>query len=73
MKRALLLLVLGLGAVGGYASGFHSVRHHYYGHGPDGSCRFGHWGDARERHLDAVAAACVKAAQATPEQKPAVQ
>jgi hypothetical protein len=72
MKRALLLVVLGLGAVGGYASGFHSARHHYYGHDSNASCRWGHWGEARARHLDAVAAACVKAAQSTPEQKPAV-
>jgi hypothetical protein len=74
MRRAFWLVVLGLGAVAGFASGFHSVRHH--GHGPDGvfneGCWRGQWQAGRARHVQELAAACVEAAreQAAPKAPP---
>jgi hypothetical protein len=63
MTRVLLLTVLGLGAVFGFASGVRHLRHAEYGWGPpwmEGSRMY-------SSRMDAMAEACVRAARsATP-------
>jgi hypothetical protein len=56
MRRGLLLVLLALGSIAGFAAGFGSWRYHRgLGWGP-------HWAH-QEGHLDAVAEACVRAAE----------
>ena len=63
MKRAILVTLLGLGTLVGFASGFHHVRHHTYGFaGPL---------HGRQERLDAFAEACVRAARHTGAPSPA--
>ena len=64
MRRTLLIVLLSLGTVGGFAAGFarlHYYRHHGYGwHGP-----------GRERFEDRVADVCVRAAERKLREQPA--
>jgi len=56
MRRGWLLVLLALGSVAGFAAGFRSWRYHQeFGWGPG-------WAQ-HEGHLDAVAEACVRAAE----------
>lgn len=56
MARIPLLIVLGLGTVAGFASGFHELRmHREFGWGPP-------WAAYEGRRYDAWADACVRAA-----------
>jgi hypothetical protein len=56
MRRGLLLVVLALGSIAGFAAGFRSWRQHQeFGWGP-------RWA-LHEGRLDAVAEACVRAAE----------
>jgi hypothetical protein len=56
MRRGLLLVLLALGSSAGFAAGFASWRYHReFGWGPHGAFQ--------EGRLDAVAEACVRAAE----------
>ncbi len=56
VRRKLVLVLLGLGTVCGFALGIHSLRYHH-----EGGWRH-RWG-AHESHMDRVAEACVRAAE----------
>ena len=59
MGRRVLLVLLALGSVVGFAAGFQSWRwHQEFGWGPHGW-----YGGPREAHLERVAEACVRAAE----------
>ena len=56
MRRGLLLVVLALGSIAGFAAGIGSWRYHReFGWGP-------HWA-SHEGRMDAVAEACIRAAE----------
>lgn len=61
MRRGLLIGLLGLGTLVGFASGFHHVRHHHR-YGP-GAHAFGYGPASALPPLDALAEACVRAAE----------
>jgi hypothetical protein len=56
MRRGLLLVLLALGSIAGFAAGIGSWRYHReFGWGP-------HWA-SHEGRMDAVAEACIRAAE----------
>ena len=60
MKRIFILVLLGVGALSGFAHGFHVVRHGYGPWGQPGHCAGeGH----RSRHVQELADACVRASR----------
>jgi hypothetical protein len=66
MARRFLLVLLALGSVAGFAAGFRAWQfHHEYGWGPPWAMHDGwmHEGRMHEGRLDAVAEACVRAAE----------
>jgi len=64
MARRFLLVVLALGSVAGFAAGFRAWQfHHEYGWGPPWAMHEGWRHEAREGRMDAVAEACVRAAE----------
>jgi hypothetical protein len=54
IRRRILILLLSLGTFGGFASGFHSLRHHSSCGASSSSCSWHH--DAFERHVAQVCA-----------------
>lgn len=54
MRRKLVMVLLGLGALGGFASGFARLCHHGHGHFEPGA-RFGHPSDFERRVADTCA------------------
>jgi hypothetical protein len=64
MPRVLLLVVLGLGTVFGFASGFRHMRHDEYGWGPPPWATQAPGG--MQSRMDAMAEACVRAARGAP-------
>ena len=63
MRRKFWMVLLGLGAVAGFASGFHSLRHYGGAFGP--GCCHGPWESRRAAFEAHVADICTRSAERT--------
>jgi hypothetical protein len=61
MRRKIWMILLGIGTVAGFASGFRSVHHFMGPHGPE----HGEWGSRRAAFEAHIADVCTRSAERT--------
>lgn len=61
MRRKIWMILLGIGAIAGFASGFHSLHRCMGPYGPG----YGHWGARRGEFEAHVADICTRSAERT--------